>query len=138
MFGVPISLGAVDRTIMRMSTALADLWRELAEAGHADETDRRAGGSAQQWLWLAASSLYACYRIDPSRGRAAAKELLGEDFGGIAITDRYAAYHFLDVLQQQLRWCHLARQFTELSERGDTNAAVVGERRESGRRHSGR
>ncbi len=44
--------------------------------------------------------------------------MLGEDFGGIAITDRYAAYHFLDLLQQQLCWCHLARQFTELSERG--------------------
>lgn len=122
MFGVPISLGAVDRTIMRMSAALADPWRELAEAVreaeavHADETGWRLG-SAQQWLWLAATSLYACYRIDPSRSQAAAKELLGEDFGGIAITDRYAAYRFLDVLQQQLCWCHLARQFTELSER---------------------
>lgn len=123
MFGIPISLGAVDRTIMRMSAALADPWRELAaavreaEAVHADETGWRLG-SAQQWLWLAAASLYACYRIDPSRGQAAAKELLGEDFGGIAVTDRYGAYHFLDVLQQQLCWCHLARQFTELSERG--------------------
>lgn len=122
MFGIPISLGAVDRTIMRMSAALADPWRELAqavreaEAVHADETGWRLG-PAQQWLWLAATSLYACYRIDPSRGQAAAKELLGEDFGGIAITDRYAAYHFLDVLQQQLCRSHLARQFTELSER---------------------
>lgn len=122
MFGIPISLGAVDRAIGRMSAALADPWRELAqavreaEAVHADETGWRLG-SAQQWLWLAATSLYACYRIDPSRGQAAAKELLGEDFGGIAVTDRYAAYHFLDVLQQQLCWCHVARQFTELSER---------------------
>jgi hypothetical protein len=65
-----------------------------------------------------ATSFYACYRIDPSRSQAAATELLGENFGGIAITDRYAAYHFLDVLQQQLCWCHLVRQFTELSERG--------------------
>lgn len=123
MFGVPISTGAVDRSIMRMSAALADPWRELAEAVreaeavHADETGWRLG-SAQQWLWLAATSLCACYRIDPSRSQAAAKELLGEDFGGIAVTDRYAAYHFLDVLQQQLCWSHVARQFTELSERG--------------------
>lgn len=123
MFGVPISLGAVNRTIMRMSAVLADPWAELAavvreaEAVHADETGWRLG-SAQQWLWLAATSLFACYRIDPSRGQAAAKELLGEDFGGIAVTDRYAAYHFLDVLQQQLCWSHVARQFVELSERG--------------------
>jgi hypothetical protein len=32
MFGIPISLGAVDRTIGRMSAALADPWRELARA----------------------------------------------------------------------------------------------------------
>jgi len=62
MFGVPISLGAVDRSIMRMSAVLADPWRELAEAVreaeavHADETGWRLG-AARQWLWLAATSL---------------------------------------------------------------------------------
>ena len=121
MFGVPISVGATDAAIRRMSRALADPWAELAravreaEAVHADETSWSLAG-AGQWLWVAAAALYACYRIDPSRSQAAAKELLGEDFGGIAITDRYAAYGFLDVLQQQLCWCHLARQFVELSE----------------------
>lgn len=123
MLGVPISLGAVDAAIMRMSAALADPWATLAkavreaDAVNADETGWRMAG-AGQWLWLAASALCACYRIDPARSQAAAKELLGEDFGGIVISDRYAAYHFLDVLQQQLCWCHLVRQFMELSERG--------------------
>ena len=139
MFGVPISLGAVDRSLMRMSAALADPWRELAEAVreaeavHADETGWRLG-AARQWLWLAATSLYACYRIDPSRSQAAAKELLGEDFGGIAITDRYAAYHFPDVLQQQLCWAHVIRQLVELSERrgaaGRLGAELVATARE--------
>ncbi len=110
IFGIAISLGAVDRTIMRMSGVLADPWAELreaigrAEAIHADETTWRLRG-AQQWLWLAASAL-ACYRIDPSRSQRAAKELIGEDFGGFVISDRYAGYHFLDVLQQQLCWSH--------------------------------
>lgn len=122
MLGVPISLGAVDAAIRRMSRALADPWAQLAaavkeaEALHADETSWRLAG-ATEWLWVAATSLYACYRIDPARSQAAAKELLGCDFGGVAITDRYAAYGFLDLLQQQLCWCHVARQFTELSER---------------------
>ena len=68
-------------------------------------------------MWVAASALMACYRIDPSRSQAAAKELLGEDFGSFIITDRYAGYHWLDVLQQQLCWCHMIRQFVSLSER---------------------
>jgi transposase len=122
IFATPISLGAVDKTIMRMSAVLADPWAELreavraAEVVHADETSWRLAG-AQQWLWLAASALHACYRIDPSRSQRAAKELLGEDFGGFVISDRYAGYHFLDVLQQQLCWSHVIRQLTEISER---------------------
>ena len=102
-----------------MSAVLADPWAELrealraAEAIHADETGRRLRG-AQQWLWLAATALFACYRIDPSRSQKAAKELIGEDFAGFVISDRYAGYHFLDVLQQQLCWSHVIRALVEV------------------------
>ena len=129
MLAVPISVGAVDKTIMRMSRVLADPWAELreavqqAEVVHADETGWRLRG-AQQWLWLAAASLYACYRIDSSRSQAAAKELLGEDFGGLVISDRYAGYHFLDVLQQQLCWAHVIRQLVEMSERSGASGKL--------------
>ena len=122
MLGVPASVGAINETIMRMSAVLADPWTQLreavqrAEVVHADETSWRLAGE-QQWLWLAASALYACFRIDPSRSQKAAKALLGEDFGGMVISDRYAGYHFLDVLQQQLCWAHVIRQFVQISER---------------------
>lgn len=122
VFGVPACKGTIDNTIMRVSAILADPWRELkdaiskADAVHLDETTWRLCG-AQQWLWVAASALLACYRIDPSRSQQAAKALIGEDFGGFAITDRYAGYHFLDVLQQQLCWCHVIRQLVEISQR---------------------
>lgn len=125
IFGCPISLGAVNAAIMRTSAILKDPWEALrdyiqkAELVHADETSWRLAG-AQQYLWLASSALAACYRIDPHRSRAAAKELLGESFGGFVVSDRYAGYHFLDVLQQQLCWCHLIRAFIELSERART------------------
>ena len=122
VFGIPASTGSVDSAIMRMSAVLADPWAELREAirkagvVHADETTWRLRG-ATQWLWVAASALVACFRIDPSRSQAAAKELLGEEFGGFVVSDRYAGYHFLDVLQQQLCWCHVIRQLVEVSQR---------------------
>ena len=122
VFGVPASTGSIDAAIMRMSAVMADPWAELREAigkaavVHADETGWRLAG-AQQWLWVAASALVACFRIDPSRSQAAAKELLGEDFGGFVVSDRYAGYHFLEVLQQQLCWCHVIRQLVEISQR---------------------
>lgn len=122
IFDIPASKGVIDATIMRISRLCHDPWSELrdavrqAEAVHLDETSWRLKG-AQQWLWVAASALTACYRIDPTRSAAAAKELIGEDFGGFAITDRYRGYHFLDVLQQQLCWCHVLRQLVEISQR---------------------
>jgi transposase len=125
IFGIPASTGAIDNAIRRMSAILRDPWAELrdairkADAVHLDETTWRLRG-AQQWLWVAASALIACYRIDPSRGQAAAKQLIGEDFGGFAITDRYVGYHFLDVLQQQLCWAHVIRQLVEVSQRSGT------------------
>jgi transposase len=122
VFGCPISVGAADAAILRMSRALADPWTELrdavreADAVYADETSWRLRGQTN-WLWVVASALLACYRIDASRSQRAAKALLGEDFGSFVITDRYVGYHWLDVLQQQLCWAHAIRQFTDLSER---------------------
>jgi transposase len=122
VFGIPACKGSVDNAIMRMSAIMADPWAELreaigrAQAVHVDETTWRLQG-AQQWLWVAASALVACFRIDPTRSQAAAKELLGEEFGGFVVSDRYAGYHFLDVLQQQLCWCHVIRQLVEVSQR---------------------
>jgi transposase len=122
MFGIPISTGAVDATIMRMSVILKDPWEQLrasvqaAQQVHADETGWRLRG-AYECLWVATTALAACYRIDPHRSQAAAKELLGEEFGGFVICDRYVGYHWLDVLQQQLRWAHAIRQLVALSER---------------------
>lgn len=139
VFAIPACKGSVDNALMRMSAVLADPWRELhaairqAEVVHADETTWRLRG-AQQYLWVAASALVACFRIDPSRSQAAAKALLGEDFGGFVISDRYAGYHFLDVLQQQLCWCHLIRQLVAVSEypgpAGRLGAKLVGLGRE--------
>lgn len=122
MFGIEISTGAVDKAIMRMSSYLEDPWLALREAVrqadvvHADETGWPNKG-AQKWLWLAASSLLACYHIDPSRGQKAAKKLLGYDFGQIAVTDRYRGYLWLNAVQRQLCWAHVIRQLRSLSER---------------------
>ena len=92
VFGIPISVGAVDAAIMRMSQVLKDPWEKLreyiqqAELVHADETGWRLSG-AQQYLWLASGALAVCFRIDPHRSQAAAKELLGEQFGGFVVSD---------------------------------------------------
>jgi transposase len=121
IFAIPISTGAVDAAIMRMSAILKDPWEQLrasiqaAQQVHADETGWRLRGG-YECLWVATTALAACYRIDPTRSQRAAKDLLGEQFGGFVICDRYVGYHWLDVLQQQLCWAHAIRQLVGLSE----------------------
>lgn len=121
-YAISVSTGAVDMMLRRVSRVLHDPWRELheaikaAEAVHADETTWLCRHQAC-WLWTATTALVVCYRIDPRRTQQAAKRLLGENFDGFVTSDRYAGYHWLDVLQQQLCWSHLVRQLTELSER---------------------
>jgi hypothetical protein len=42
--------------------------------------------------------------------------LLGERFAGVACSDRWWAYNYLDAQRRQLCWAHLARDFTAHSE----------------------
>jgi hypothetical protein len=58
----------------------------------------------------------ALFRIAPDRHRREAQALLGEDFSGIACSDRWWAYDYLDPERRQLCWAHLVRDFTAHSE----------------------
>jgi transposase len=129
VLGTAISAGAVDAAIRRVGRVLHDPWRALdeaikhAEVVHADETTWLTKGDPCL-LWVAAAAPTVCFRIDPRRTQEAAKRLLGADFGGFVVSDRYVGYHWLDVLQQQLCWSHLTRQLRSLSERRGAPGAL--------------
>jgi transposase len=130
-FGIDISLGSICNTEKVMSAALDDPVEEardhvrLQGAAHVDETGFRQENK-RVWLWNAVAGTVAVYAIRASRGSKVAKEILGELFSGIAITDRWSAYTWLPVRQRQLCWAHLIRDFRKIEESGRT-AAWVGE-----------
>ena len=121
MFGVQISLGSVEKILKQASDALAAPWEAIkaavqgAEVAHADETSWARAGQ-RLWLWAALSATAACYRIDQTRARSAARELLG-DFEGLLISDRYSVYDFIDPARRQVCLSHLARNFQAFAER---------------------
>ena len=84
---------------------------------------------SQAWLWVAVTPLVTFFQIALSRCSDAARNLLGEDFGGILNSDRYGAYNWVDTEQRQLCWAHLRREFIKISERpgvsADLGAALV-------------
>jgi transposase len=121
MFGVQISLGSIEKILQDASGALAAPWEAIkqavqgADVANADETSWRTGGQ-RLWLWAALSATAACYRIDQTRARSAARELLG-DFAGLLISDRYSVYDYIDPERRGACHSHLARTFQAYAER---------------------
>jgi transposase len=62
------------------------------------------------------------FRIAPSRSGQIARELLGDNYGGVAGTDRCSAYTWLTY--RQYCWSHLLRDFQKILERGGDSYPV--------------
>jgi transposase len=80
-----------------------------------DETGWRTRGG-KRTLWGALTGRTAIFRIAADRHEREARALLGEEFSGIACSDRWWAYNYLDVERRQLCWAHLVRDFRAHSE----------------------
>lgn len=120
-FGCPMTAASVEAICKRASDALAGAYGELAGAVadqpvvHMDETGWRWPGK-RRWAWLAATGQIAVYQLTHTRSGQIAKDLLGEDFKGILISDRYGGYSWIDPAQRQACWAHLLRDFQALAE----------------------
>ncbi len=123
VFHVPMSTGMVAKTQDQVSQALARPFEEALEhaqqsaVAHADETGWREN-KKKAWLWVCVTALVTVFLVRAGRGKRAAKELLGEGFRGILITDRWAAYNWVDTVRRQLCWSHLKRDFTSFLDYG--------------------
>lgn len=121
MFAARLSVGSIDTILKDASEALRAPWEAIgravqcADVANADETSWARAGQ-RLWLWAALSATAACYRIDSTRARCAAKALLG-DFQGLLITDRYSVYDYIDPARRQACHAHLARNFQAFAER---------------------
>jgi transposase len=130
LLGAPLAVGSVDGLCQATAAALAEPVAELeaavraAPVAHADETSWRQAGQ-RQWLWVVTTSLLTVFTVAASRSRGVIQGLLGEDFGGRLVTDRYSAYGWLPLEQRQVCWAHLRRDFAALLT-GGPSAAELG------------
>ena len=107
LFGVLMSVGTIrqsEKTTTAVLTAPVEEARNVVEdqgVAHLDETSWRQDGK-RAWLWVAVTSLVTVFVAGMSRGGQVARELLGEKFSGILVTDRYRAYTWYPVRWRQL------------------------------------
>lgn len=131
LYGLSMGLGTLSNLEAATAQAVAapveearTFVQEQASA-HLDETGWREGGK-RAWLWVAATMWVTVFLVRLSRGSQVARELLGETFRGILITDRWSAYHWYPVRWRQLCWAHLLRDIEAMIERGG-RAQEIGE-----------
>jgi len=130
LFGLSLCLGTVSNTEARVSDTLGppvDEARGFVQEQpvlHGDETGHKVAGK-KAWMWVAATACVTVFMIRFSRGAEAAKELLGEAFRGILVSDRWSAYNWVSTARRQLCWAHLLRDFTKISERGGRSAEIA-------------
>src|SRR5215468_2809069 len=123
VFGVPMSVGTIGPLERATTEAVAApveearTYVQAQEVAHLDETSWRQGDK-RAWLWVAVTSLVTVFVVRLSRGGQVARELLGEGFAGILVTDRYSAYNWYPVRWRQLCWAHLLRDFEAIRGRG--------------------
>jgi transposase len=129
VFEVPVALGTVGRLEQEMSQALAQPHQEVAVAvrsalvKNVDETGWKLAGRLC-WLWAAVTQGAALFVLHARRGATGLTALLGEAVGGIIGSDRWSAYHRLEVSRRQVCWAHLKRDFQGLVDRGGAGAAI--------------
>ncbi len=129
VFEIEMSLGAVCNSEQQLSEAIegpaaeAKAHVQAQPVVHVDETSWREA-KQRAWLWVMATLSVTVFRIDRHRSAAAAQALMGEQFAGIAVTDRYSGYSWLPDGQRQSCWAHLARDWQRLIDRGGPSAEI--------------
>ena len=128
MVGVEVAVGSICKMEQSVSGAIAAPVEEACAAvqeqpvAHQDETGWyegiEQGRKGRAWLWVAVTALVTVFRIARSRGAEVTKEMLGEDFRGFLVVDRWAAYRWVARGMRQLCWAHLIRDFCGFAERG--------------------
>jgi transposase len=123
LFGVPMCVGSVAKQEGIASAAMAPAVEEAHQhlksqpVVHADETSWPIA-KGKGWLWVGATTSVAVFLVRACRGAKVAVELLGDAFSGRLVSDRWAAYNWIDTARRQLCWSHLLRQFEGFADHG--------------------
>jgi transposase len=131
VLGVPISRGAIQRVVDRVSEAITPHYEAIAgkarstQVNDIDETAWYQHG-VLAWLWVMANTTVALFTVQVSRSKVAFEALI-ERWAGILVSDGYGVYqHWLHGRQTCL--AHLIRRARGLAERRDPKLAWFGGR----------
>lgn len=127
--GLRLSVGAVVGASHRVAARAGPLVAEIAAAiraspvVHLDETGWREAGR-NGFAWTASTPTHRLF-LRGSRAKTMVDRVLGDAFGGVLVSDFYAAYTGDDRLHQYC-WAHLLRDIDALVGQSPDDAALTG------------
>jgi transposase len=131
VLGLPISRGAIQRVVDRVSDAITPHYEAIAEkargapVNYIDETAWYQHG-VLAWLWVMVNPTVAFFKVQASRNKMAFAALI-ERWAGLLVSDGYGVYqHWVHGRQTCL--AHLIRRARGLAERHDPELAWFGRR----------
>jgi transposase len=128
-YKLKVSLGEIVRVLrtvaQRAAGTVAGLLVELRSSAvvHADETGWREEGQ-NGYLWSFSTDRVHYVVERQSRASEVVREVLGEDFSGVLVSDFYSAYNCYEGPHQRC-WVHLLRDVHELKERSPDDDALL-------------
>jgi transposase len=131
VLGVPISRGAIQRMVDRVSEAIRPHYEAIAAQARAvnvnyiDETAWYRHG-VLAWLWVMVNTTVALFTVQASRSTEAFERLV-ERWAGILVSDGYGVYRTW-LHGRQTCLAHLIRRARGLSERHDPEISWFGHR----------
>jgi transposase len=123
-FGLSYSPGGLSQALVRTSQRVSGWFDQLRQdirqsrAAYCDETSWWVGGPGW-WLWTFTDPRTTLYRVDQSRGSQVVKEVLGEDYPGVLVSDCLATYDSPHYRKHKCLAHHL-RAIAEARKRPDT------------------
>lgn len=129
-FGLKMSRGGWYQADQRLGAQGRAVYEELIEAirqsavVHGDETGWRIG-TLSAWLWVFTNSEMTVYTIAGGRGHEVVVNMLGKEFKGVLVSDRFSAYDHQALAEWLKQKClsHLLKNVREI-EAQKTGGAV--------------
>jgi transposase len=97
MCGLRITAGGLSQALSRVASRVEWVYEGLVEtirgspAVFADETSWWVGGPGY-WLWVFTTAEQTVYRVEHSRGSKVVRDILGDDFRGMLVSDCLSSY----------------------------------------------
>lgn len=127
--GLRLSVGAISDAPRRIAAHATPAITAIEEAiraspvAHLDETGWRENGR-NGYVWTASTPDTRLF-VHGTRQKAMVDRLLGNQFGGVVVSDFYAAYT-TDERMHQYCWAHLLRDIHDLTERHPKDPVLAG------------